>query len=396
LQHWTHTFDYALASGPGDWRSAGFVPAGQGFTAPPVAVVAAPHPGPLPASHSLLAVEPAGAVVVTAVKPPGAALASGVAPTQPAEAVAVRMYEAAGRRVTAKLRLAGGVAAAFRADLLDRPAGELAVGADGSVPVALEPCEVATVLVHPAGATTGDRQLVAEPGGVVPARYWLENAGPAPAGNLPVSVHVEPTRAAAAGPVDLRVSVSSALADTGWTGVVSATAGDGWTVLPAAWPVALPPGGWAEATVRVLPPADAAPGDHLLAVSVEHGGQVVRDLARLVVPGPVASPGVLEVHIDTLAVVLRPGQRMSVRVEVANSFRTPVDTRLQLLGPVDTWPLVPRWTVPVPLRGDDRRIVELPVQAPAGAAPGEWWLLARLSGAGQVVYSGSVRLTVER
>ena len=24
-QHWSHTFEYALASGPGDWRAAGFV-----------------------------------------------------------------------------------------------------------------------------------------------------------------------------------------------------------------------------------------------------------------------------------------------------------------------------------------------------------------------------------
>jgi hypothetical protein len=50
--------------------------------------------------------------------------------------------------------------------------------------------------------------------------------------------------------------------------------------------------------------------------------------------------------------------------------------------------------VPVRLDGDDRRAVELPVVVPAGAAPGEWWLLARLSGAGQVAYSDSVPLTI--
>ena len=26
-QHWSHTFEYALASGPGDWRAAGLRPA---------------------------------------------------------------------------------------------------------------------------------------------------------------------------------------------------------------------------------------------------------------------------------------------------------------------------------------------------------------------------------
>jgi alpha-mannosidase len=392
LQHWTHTVDYALTAGPGDWRSAGFVPAGQAFTAPPVAVLAQPHPGPLPAAHSLLAVEPAGAAVVTAVKPVGTPLASGTAPTPPAQELAVRVYEAAGQRVTVRLRLAGGVLSASRADLLDRPLGTLEVAADGTVVVPLEPCEVATVLVRPAAAEAGDRELVPEPAGVVPARYWLENAGPAPAGNLPISVHAEPTRAT--GPVDLTVSVASSLADSEWTGVVTVTADDGWTVRPAAWPVALPPGGWAQAPVRVEPPADATPGDHLVAVQVEHRGQVVRELVQVTVPGPVPSPGALDVHIDTLAVVLRPGERGTVRVEVANSYRSPVQATLQLLGPVETWPYVPQWTVPVRLEGDDRRAVEVPVAVPAGAAPGEWWLLARLMGAGQVAYSGSIPLNV--
>jgi hypothetical protein len=392
LQHWTHTFDYALASGPGDWRSAGFVPAGQGFTAPPVAVVGAAHPGPLPPVHSLLAVEPAGAAVVTAVKPPGAPLASGTAPTPPTDALAVRLYEANGRRVTARLRLAGGVASAQRADLLDRPTGPLEIGTDGDVAVPLEPCEVATVLLRPATATSGAVELVPAPTGVVPARYWLENAGPAPAGNLPVSVHAEPTRAT--GAVELRVSVASSLAEREWTGVVTVTAPDGWSVEPAAWPVALPPGGWAEAPVRVALAADAPPGDHLVAVSIEHAGQTVRDLVQVTVPGPVANPGGIEVHIDTLAVAVRPGRRSTIRVEVANSYRSPLDATLELLGPVDTWPYVPQWTVPVRLEGDDRRTVELPVVVPAGAAPGEWWVLARLSGAGQVAYSESVPLTI--
>jgi alpha-mannosidase len=398
LQHWTHTFDYALTSGPGDWRSAGFVPAGQGFTAPPVAVVGPAHPGPLPPVHSLLAVEPAGAAVVTAVKPPGAPLASGTTPIPPTEALAVRLYEAHGRPVTARLRLAGGVGSAERADLLDRPVGPLEVDG-GDVLVPLEPCEVTTVLLRPGrlhrpapAEPAGAVELVPEPGGVVPARYWLENAGPAPAGNLPVSVHAEPTRAT--GPVDLRVSVASSLAEQEWTGVVTVTAPDGWSVEPAAWPVALPPGGWAEAPVRVLPAADAPPGDHLVAVSIEHAGQTVRELVQVTVPGPVVNPGGIEVHIDTLAVAVRPGRRSTVRIDLANSYRSPLDATLELLGPVDTWPYIPQWTVPVRLDGDDRRAVELPVVVPAGAAPGEWWLLARLSGAGQVAYSDSVPLTI--
>jgi uncharacterized membrane protein len=178
---------------------------------------------------------------------------------------------------------------------------------------------------------------------------------------------------------------------------VRVEAGDGWRVEPAAWPLALPPGGWAEAPARVVPAAGAAPGDHLVAVSVEHAGQVVRDLVAVTVPGPVPTqPGALDVDLDTPAVTLRPGGRAGVRIAVTNGYRSGVDATLQLLGPVDTWPFVPQWTVPLRLEGDERRIVELPVEVPVGAAPGSWWLLARLAGAGQVAYSGSVRFTVDR
>jgi alpha-mannosidase len=167
-------------------------------------------------------------------------------------------------------------------------------------------------------------------------------------------------------------------------------------VRPAAWPVALPPGGWAEAPVRVSPAADAAPGDYLVAVSVEHRGQTVRDLVQVRVAGPVLNPGGIDVHVDTLALALRPGERDTVKVELASTHRSPLDGTLELLGPVDTWPLLPQWTVPVRLDGDDRRTVELPVVVPAGAEPGDWWVLARLSGAGQVAYSATIPLTVDR
>ena len=275
LQHWTHTFDYALTAGAGDWRAAGFVPAGQGFTAPLHAVVGTPHPGALPATHSLLSVDPPGAAVVTAVKPAGAPLASGRTPT-PAP-LAVHLYEAAGRTTTVTLRLAGGVTAAYRADLLDEPLAPLPVAADGSVAVPLTPAEVTSVLLH--APSTVDFEVDGGPPRVVSARYWLENAGPAPDGNLPVTVHASPARGT--GPTDLTVTAASSLADETWTGVVTVDAGPGWTVSPTEWPLTLPPGGWAEAPVRVVPARDAAPGDHPVTVSLTHAGRTVRDLAHL-------------------------------------------------------------------------------------------------------------------
>ena len=53
-QHWSHTFEYALASGPGDWRAAGFSLAAEDYNhdlltvpgAGPVAGQGLDRPGP--------------------------------------------------------------------------------------------------------------------------------------------------------------------------------------------------------------------------------------------------------------------------------------------------------------------------------------------------------------
>ena len=55
-QHWSHTFEYALAAGPGDWRTAGFPLAGLDYNRDLLAVQTGLHDGPLPASASLLSV----------------------------------------------------------------------------------------------------------------------------------------------------------------------------------------------------------------------------------------------------------------------------------------------------------------------------------------------------
>ena len=52
-QHWSHTFEYALAAGTGTWRTAGFADAGQDYNHDLLAVVADLHAGPLPASARL-------------------------------------------------------------------------------------------------------------------------------------------------------------------------------------------------------------------------------------------------------------------------------------------------------------------------------------------------------
>ena len=78
LQHWTHTFDYAVVSGDGDWRQAG-IPARSAEFSRPLLVVAenTRAAGGLPAWGSLLEIEPAGTVQLGALKAAGNPLAGG-------------------------------------------------------------------------------------------------------------------------------------------------------------------------------------------------------------------------------------------------------------------------------------------------------------------------------
>src|SRR5262249_1280737 len=51
-QHWSHTFEYALAAGAGDWRAAGFSPAAEDYNHEFLTLPAPPplHPAPPPAA----------------------------------------------------------------------------------------------------------------------------------------------------------------------------------------------------------------------------------------------------------------------------------------------------------------------------------------------------------
>ena len=139
----------------------------------------------------------------------------------------MRLRETDGRTAMARLRLAAGIEAAWRSDLLEESYGAdapLAEGTgearaievtDGTAHVPLRPFETTTLRVRLAeggpvsGAAGGAASGAAEPGAVsagppepaqpVFTRYWLHGKGPAPAGNVPVAVHFSPTRVTLAG-----------------------------------------------------------------------------------------------------------------------------------------------------------------------------------------------------
>jgi alpha-mannosidase len=213
-QHWSHTFGYALASSGGhaDWRSAGFNAAAEDYNHGLTAVVT---PATAAGSEWQLSVEGAPNVALLAVKPAGNPLAAGLpgTPARSPREVTVRLRETDGETAVARLRLAAGIEAAWRSDLLEERYGEdLPSGyangaghtlevAGGAASVPLRPFETVTLRVRLApadasanGAADDRRAGPPEPAQPVYTRYWLHGKGPAPAGNAPVAVHFSPTR----------------------------------------------------------------------------------------------------------------------------------------------------------------------------------------------------------
>ena len=353
-QHWSHTYRYALASSgaAGDWRTAGFSAAAEEYNHDLIAVVtpaslpgsgAKPGSGAPPAPAGAteagpgaqLSIEGAPNVTLSALKPVGNPLAAGLpgTPARSPREVTVRLRETDGRLSLARLRLAPGIEAAWRSDLLEQSYGEelpasygtaglrtLTVS-DGTAFVPMQPYETATLRVRLAGAATapdagtagtepggtglaarrpaGARTALPEPAQPVFTRYWLHGKGPAPAGNLPVAVHFTPTRvtldgadpdgpaltltvacgpAAAAGQVELMVPHGLAVAVDGTE--VAVDGADG----AAALRYDLAPNGFAAWEVAVSALPETADGRYFVTARITDGlGQLFEDTALVTI-----------------------------------------------------------------------------------------------------------------
>jgi hypothetical protein len=473
-QHWSHTFCYALAatSAAGGWRSAGFSAAAEEYnhdlaalvTALPGGSLAGEHGGAGPAPGGLLSVTGAPNVTLSALKPAGNPLAAGRpgTPSRTPCEVTVRLRETDGQAAVAELRLATGIGAAWVSDLLEerhgaapppgggQPAGPLAMR-DGAVLVPVGPFETVTLRVRPATAdgaagpdATGAAGAAAvelpEPAQPVYARYWLHGKGPAPAGNVPVAVHLSPTRVTLGGAAQgsksgsgtqygaggdpTRLTLTVACGPAGGSGEVAlvvpaglaaAVSGEGGTpgeVLRyelgpnefAAWDV----------TVTALP--GAADGRYFLTARIGDGlGQLLEDTALVTIgeagaPDPDLEPEELFTRLqsDVMALAdeadvvllnpalrLGPGERGELAVRVTSRLASQLRGEVQLISPVGTWQVTAPWTQPVTVEPGGDATLRFTVSVPATAAPGwESWLLVKLMYFGRVRYSETVPLTV--
>ncbi len=197
LQHWSHTFEYALTAGQGDWRASGFPQAGQQYSHRLLTTETGVHGGPLPASASLASVTPAG-VDLMVMKPRGNPLAP-VGQPDVRDGVTIRLRSLTEADEAATVRLFTGIAGASVTDVLEQGDSAAADYGDGTVTVAVPSRGTITLAVDPgdlAGRPAGTSESVQAPGAVqalepaqtpepaqpVFTRYWLHGKGPAPAG----------------------------------------------------------------------------------------------------------------------------------------------------------------------------------------------------------------------
>ncbi|MGH3176960.1 MAG: NEW3 domain-containing protein, partial [Streptosporangiaceae bacterium] len=369
-QHWSHTFEYALASGPGDWRTAGFNLIAEDYNHDLIAVTggAGQQPG------AGLSVEPA-TVTVSALKPRGNPLAAGrTGALTGGDTVTARLRETSGRPVTARVRFPG-VAAAWLTDLLEESDGAPLRVEDDTVFVDLPAFGTMTVLARgddPPQTPPDDERAARSPvplrapahGRAAPelvyARYWLHGKGPAPAGNLPVAVHLSPVRVALpipgpdpgdAAALTLTVGCGSEPA----SGTVELVAPGEVTVTASRdLRYDLPPGGYAAWGLTVRVPPGTAPGRYFVGARIRDDlGHLIEDTAMVAVgerrwPDPALPPeealelmqadyasGAAEADVAVLTPGLRlaPGSDGELQVRVTSGLASELRGEAQLVSP---------------------------------------------------------------
>ncbi|GAA3785656.1 NEW3 domain-containing protein [Streptomyces coacervatus] len=399
LQRWSHTFEYAVVGGEGDWREQQLPRVGHEFNHPLTGRIRGhAEPPSLPRELALLTLEPAGEVLLDALKPAGSPLARGsVAPTDPGRGVAVRMHEVNGRPVRARIRGPKEWLRGTRADVLETPGEALAPDGQGALAVALTGFEVATLLATPPESTRPPYTpgvAAHEPAQPIPTRYWLHNSGPAPRGNMPVTAYVSPTVLTASdGPVTATVRIASELTDAPVSGTVAIGVPPGWRAEPAEVPYALGPGGFTLSEVTVTPPDQAPPGRHWLTARLSYEEQTYEDVVALDVPGERHAAPTLSAALGVEQISVRRGERSRVPVRLHNSTLGPVNGTLWTVSSWHTWGGVDPACQGFTVAPGEHLDVFVDVDGSA-IEPGSYWLMAKLAWHGRVAYTEAVVLEV--
>jgi hypothetical protein len=268
-------------------------------------------------------------------------------------------------------------------------------------------------------------------------RYWLHGKGPAPAGNLPVAVHLSAAPGAAgAGPADGAAGRGARIALAGpgdAAGLLRLTvacgpepaAGSAELDVPAqlavdpAGPLRydLAPRGHASWELRVRARPGAAPGRYFLAARIrDRAGQQLEDAALVTVgeqvrpsPGQPAAAELIEryladeqataaeldISLPARELVLRPGGHGEVAVRLANGTAAGLRGEAQLVSPFGSWGQARPWTQGFAVGpGQDVTLRYSVTAAPAARHGQAWWVLIKVMYFGRVRYTEAIACSV--
>lgn len=418
LQHWSHTFEVAVVAGDGDWRDLGMPRRSAEFNHPMVCVPGS-GAGPLPAEGSLLDIGADGndgTVALGALKARGNPTAVGSAARVDPAVVTLRLVETAGAaaevQISSPLAQIGEVAPA---DLLESPRP------GGADPLALHGYQIATVTARLqarpvlAGGVLGPDAEAAQP---LYARYWLHNRGPAPLGGLPAVAHLHP-QSVVASPgqtVRLRLTVASDCSDADLEADVRVRPPGGWEsgdlgASRGATQVSsrsrqefrrrftLSPRGYDEAEITVDVPADAQPGIYPVSAALRLSGDVpaawrqeVEDICVITVGDPGGE--LLRLVSEPAEVVVDRGGRARLTAVVGTDARADLALEAHLISPWGTWGWMGPAAQGAVLPAGSTVQVGFDVAPPPWVTPGRWWALIRIGGAGRLLYTPAVAVTV--
>ncbi len=432
-QHWSHTFEYALAAGSGDWRSAGFAVSGQDYNHDLLTVATGVHEGPLPASMRLVSVEPANALL-SALKPFGNSLTPAGSPDR-SDGITARLRDIGGAGpVPARLNLFSGLASASYASLCEERRGaalplsdegaHVEVPAAGTVTLAVNPRAGGPLspglTLSPGPAPAGARPAaLPEPAQPVHARYWLHGKGPAPAGNMPVAVHLSPAelRLDDGAPAELRLTVACGPSPA--EGAVTLAAPAGITLTPTG-PLAyqLPAFGYQEWNVAVTAAPGCGAGRRFATAQIaDPAGQLIEDSALLSIGQPPAIrldlpldrvakmsqavddalAGEADISLVAEAIALAPGESGPIEVQIRNQAFSAIHGEAQLISPFGSWRRARPWTTDFAVEAGATGTVRFEVAVPPAARPGEqWWAIVKIMYFGRIRYSTAAEVTVTR
>jgi hypothetical protein len=260
-----------------------------------------------------------------------------------------------------------------------------------------------------------------EPAQPVFARYWLHGKGQAPAGNLPVAVHLSPTRLAipvspTSAPAN-RLRLTVACGPEPASGVVELDVPDGLVVQPGgALAYELPPLGFAEWELSVRGAPGAAVGHYFLAARIrDQLGQVIEDAAAVhlgLPPAPALTlplaelvPAVqadqqaiaaeLDVTVLTPALRVAAGQHGELAVRVASRAASPIRGEAQLISPFGSWPAMQPWTRGFAVSPGKEITLRYHVGVPVTTRRGtQWWTMVKLMYFGRLHYTSAVPVDV--